>query len=399
MEATIDRDELVRLALLKFVDRFPGVTPSVAGVAPGRVNLMGDHVDYNLGGVLPAALPLVTVMVGGQSGDDSVTVVSMATGIGQSEASFLVPTPSRPLTPGGEGPHWANYVKGVVQGYPVRPLPGFCAVVMSSVPLGSGLSSSAALEVATYSLLQGLCPDVSLSLTERACVCQRAEVEFAGVPCGVMDQFVSFMAMPGHALHIDCRSLHAVPVPVSDMVSVLVVDTGVRHALTSGEYAVRRAQCGEGAAVLGVSSLRDATLTMLQGVGERLGELLVRRVRHVITEMKRVDFSVVALRERDFVRLGELMTESHASLRDDFEVSCPEADQLVLLSSACAGVLGARITGGGFGGCVVAMVTGDSRREQEDNLQGLVRHIQEHYSGQAKFYRAVPSGGAHTLRL
>ncbi|XP_078741306.1 galactokinase isoform X2 [Lampetra fluviatilis] len=361
---------------------------------------MGDHIDYNLGGVLPAALPLVTVMVGGQSGDDSVTVVSMATGIGQSEASFLVPTPSRPLTPGGEGPHWANYVKGVVQGYPVRPLPGFCAVVISSVPLGSGLSSSAALEVATYSFLQGLCPDAeSLTLTERASICQRAEAEFAGVPCGVMDQFVSFMARPGHALHIDCRSLQAVAVEVSGVVSLLVMDTGVRHALTSGEYAVRRAQCCEGAALLGVSSLRDATLAMLEGLGERLGERLVRRVRHVLTEMRRVDVTVAALRERDFVKVGQLMAESHASLRDDYEVSCPEADQLVRLSSACPGVLGARITGGGFGGCVVAMVTGDTRQEEEENLQGLVRHVQEHYSGQAKFYRAEPSGGAHTLHL
>ncbi|XP_075920658.1 galactokinase-like isoform X6 [Petromyzon marinus] len=166
-----DESELVRRALLKFEERFPGITPSVGSVAPGRVNLMGDHVDYNLGGVLPAALPLVTVMVGGQSGDDLVTVVSMATGIGQSEVSFPVPTPSRPLTPGGEGPHWANYVKGVVQGYPVGPLPGICVVVVSSVPLGSGLSSSAALEVATYCLLQGFCPDPGFSPTQRALLC------------------------------------------------------------------------------------------------------------------------------------------------------------------------------------------------------------------------------------
>ncbi|XP_038012762.1 galactokinase [Motacilla alba alba] len=363
----------------------------LAAWAPGRVNLIGEHTDYNDGFVLPMALQLGTVLVGSPTQDDTISIVTTSAEADEPHrVQFLAPRPSSSLSPGQ--PHWANYIKGVIQHYPGGPVPGFSAVVASDIPLGGGLSSSAALEVATYTFLQQLCPDNG-DLVAKALVCQKAEHTFAGMPCGIMDQFISVMGQEGHALLIDCRSLETVLVPLSDAsLAVLITNSNVRHTLTGSEYPTRRRQCEEAAATLGKASLRDATLAELEDARGCLGDEVFRRARHVIGEIARTAQAAEALQHRDYSTFGRLMVESHNSLRDDYEVSCPELDELVAAALEVDEVYGSRMTGGGFGGCTVTLLeAGAADRAQ--------KHIQEKYSGTATFYLTKPSGGAKALPL
>ncbi|NXL75166.1 GALK1 Galactokinase, partial [Leptocoma aspasia] len=363
----------------------------LAAWAPGRVNLIGEHTDYNGGFVLPMALHLGTVLVGSPTQDGTISI--MTTSVEADEphkVQFLAPRPGSSLSPGL--PHWANYVKGVIQHYRGGPVPGFSAVMASDIPLGGGLSSSAALEVATYTFLQQLCPDDG-DLVAKALACQKAEHVFAGMPCGIMDQFISVMGKEGHALLIDCRSLETVLVPLTDAsLAVLITNSNVRHTLTGSEYPTRRRQCEEAAAALGKASLRDATLAELEEARSRLGDEVFRRARHVIGEIARTAQAAEALQHRDYGTFGRLMVESHNSLRDDYEVSCPELDELVAAALEVDGVYGSRMTGGGFGGCTVTLLeAGAAERAQQ--------HIKEKYCGTATFYLTKPSGGAKALPL
>ncbi|XP_040542211.1 galactokinase isoform X1 [Gallus gallus] len=368
-----------------------GGAAAVAAWAPGRVNLIGEHTDYNGGFVLPMALQLGTVLVGSPTQDGTISILTTAPGADEPHrVRFPAPTQSRPLSPGR--PHWANYVKGVIQHYRGGPVPGFNAVIASDVPLGSGLSSSASLEVATYTFLQQLCPDDG-DLVAKALACQQAEHTFASVPCGIMDQFISVMAKENHALLIDCRSLDAVPVPLRDAnLAVLITNSNVRHALTGSEYPTRRRQCQEAAAALGRTTLRDVTMAELEASRSRLGEEVYRRARHVVGEMERTARAAQALRDGDYVTFGMLMVESHNSLRDDYAVSCPELDQLVEAALEVDGVYGSRMTGGGFGGCTVTLLVAEATERAQ-------QHIQEKYSGTATFYVTKPSDGAKVLPL
>jgi galactokinase len=347
--------------------------PASVGSAPGRVNLIGEHTDYNDGFVLPMALGLRTAVAVGPSMDDRWHLVSEHEPVPVVLDGQAVWDKSRR--------DWTAYIRGVIAGFAaagheVEPL---CVAVGSDVPVGAGLSSSAALEVATASALETLL-GVTLDPMDKALLCQRAEHEFAGVPCGLMDQVACVfgdsdgsragwkpappatrLAEPGGAILLDCRTLEVRRVPI-DPASVLVVDSGVRHAHSGGEYASRRLECQQAVAALrsagvAVDALRDATPVMLEAI--RADDLLFRRARHVAIENART-LEAAALLESDapgrFDRFGQLMNESHASLRDDFEVSCPELNRLVELASAQPDVFGARMTGGGFGGCVVAIV-------------------------------------------
>ncbi|NXH48369.1 GALK1 Galactokinase, partial [Dicaeum eximium] len=368
-----------------------GSAAVVAVWAPGRVNLIGEHTDYNDGFVLPMALQLGTVLVGAPTQDRTISIMTTSAEADEPHrVQFPAPSPGSPLSPGK--PHWANYIKGVIQHYRGGPVPGFTAVMASNVPLGGGLSSSAALEVATYTFLQQLCPDDG-DLVAKALVCQKAEHEFAGMPCGIMDQFISVMGKEGHALLIDCRSLQTVLVPLTDAsLAVLITNSNVRHSLTGSEYPTRRRQCEEAAAALGKASLRDATLAELEEARSRLGDEVFRRARHVIGEIARTAQAAEALQHKDYKTFGKLMVESHNSLRDDYEVSCPELDQLVAAALQVDGVYGSRMTGGGFGGCTVTLLeAGAAERAQ--------KHIQEKYSGTATFYLTKPSEGAKALPL
>ena len=342
--------------------------PAAWGVrAPGRVNLIGEHTDYNDGFVLPIAIDRATLAAGARRDDRRVTFRSRQA---DGEATVDLDAPVEP----GE-PAWANYPRGVAAGLLATGagLAGCDILFDSDVPLGSGLSSSASLEVAAALALlaaaggegtpkaaslrdEGVSP--SPRLQQLAAICQRAEHEFAGAPCGIMDPSVVLMAREGAALLLDCRSGETEHVPFDDPSAVvLVVDTQVRHAIGGGEYAERRRQCETAARKLGVPSLRDlgeADLARAAADGRIAGKDLMR-ARHVVGEIARTPRAAEALRGRDMKAFGELMAASHASLRDDYEVSCPELDAVVELAGAREGVFGARMTGGGFGGCAIVL--------------------------------------------
>ncbi len=330
-----------------------GALPRWAARAPGRVNLIGEHTDYNGGLVLPMAIDRECWAVGGPARDGGVSrlystdldvevAVDLRAPIVAGAGAAVIGSPM-------------SYVLGVLAQFQRRcgGVPNVEVAVASSVPLGGGLSSSASLEVAVATLMEAVL-DVELGPLEKARLCQRAEHEFAGVPCGLMDQMASVGGVEGHALLIDCGSDAMTPVAIPDGAGVLVVNTNVRHALASGEYAVRRAACERAAAKLGLGSLRDADAGVLAGAG--LSEEERRCVRHVVTENARVLMAAEALRAGDLQGFGVLMRESHASLRDDYRVSCAELDLVVATLDACGGVYGARMTGAGFGGCAVALV-------------------------------------------
>ena len=317
--------------------------------APGRVNLIGEHVDYNDGFVLPMAIERhVSIRVRPRA-DEKVTLATERD--------------PRPVTLDLAGPidprerHWSNYPAGVIEGFRRRgfAIPGFDATISATLPAGGGLSSSAALEVATATAIEALCGR-SLPPDEKALLCQAAEHQFAQVPCGIMDQFAVCHGVAGHALLLDCRSRAIRPVPLGDAVRVLVFDSGVKHSLADGEYAKRRAECASAAAHLGVGSLRDLTPAGLERGATRLPATELARARHVVGEIARVPAFVAALGSGDLATAGRLMHESHRSLSVDYAVSCVELDRIVELSRGIPGVVGCRMTGGGFGGCAVALV-------------------------------------------
>ena len=335
--------------------------------APGRVNLIGEHTDYNDGFVLPMAIDRRAAAAVAPNGEPCCRVVALDRG--GEVASF------EGRTRDASTPAWARYAEGVAALLRARGVgvPMFDAALASDVPPGGGLSSSAAIEVAFGVALSALASE-TLDPMSLALLCQRAEHEFAGVPCGLMDQLAAVFGRSGHALLIDCRTVEVRPVPIdAARASVLVVDSGVRHELASGEYARRRAECERAVAELakhdpGVRALRDAT----EGAVERSGlePTLRRRARHVVRENERTLEAARLLETGDMPGVGRLMLESHASLRDDYEVSCPELDALVEIAAATPGVFGARMTGGGFGGCVVALVEPQRAHEAGGAIAG-----------------------------
>lgn len=329
--------------------------PIVAVRAPGRVNLIGEHTDYNDGFVFPMAIDREIAIVGRKRNDRQVRVCS---GEYEEVVEFNLD-----LIESSETSTWSNYFKGTIDvlqkaGYR---LAGLDAVVLGNVPQGAGLSSSAAFEVATATLCDELF-GLNISPKEKAVLAQKAENEFVGVACGIMDQFISAAGKAGHGLFLDCRSLEYEHVPLHlDDAAVMVINTNKRRGLVDSEYNTRRRECEIGAAFFAkldpaVKALRDVTLEQFEAHQESLDDVVRRRCRHVITECARTLESVEALRAGDLNTFGQLMNASHDSLRDDFEVSCRELDVIVELARGVEGVYGARMTGGGFGGCAVALV-------------------------------------------
>lgn len=349
--------------------------PQWAGCAPGRVNLIGEHVDYNDGYVLPMCLPTVTVLVGSRNNSDEIHLHSdSARADKPTDITFEVPKVKK-LTPGV--PKWANYVKGVVSVFndTVTTVPGFNAVILSSVPMGSGLSSSAALEVATYTFLESITDEKTLKLTEKALACQKAEHTFAGVPCGIMDQYVSVMGEEGSALLIDCKTHEARHIPLGDdhHFLFLLINSNVHHELSSSEYALRRATAASVLDKLQRTSFRDVSLKSLadKHAQKILTDVEYKRGHHIVTEIERTYKGANALKDGDFEAFGKLMNESHDSLRDDYEVSCKELDDIVHCAQALPGVLGSRMTGGGFGGCAITLV-------HKDNVNEVISKVKAH---------------------
>ncbi len=326
--------------------------------APGRVNLIGEHTDYNDGFVMPCAIGLSThVAISGRADRRLVIRSQQRSGECEFEIDQLPPHKI------GE---WCDYVLGVARGLQEtgHRLQGANLLVRGGVPIGGGLSSSAAIEVASALALTWL-NGISLPLTDLAKLCQRAENAFVGARCGVMDQFVSCLGLAGHALLLDCRSLQFELLPIPEHVRLVICNTMVKHELAGGEYNRRRQECEEGVQRLcrhypGIRALRDVTIEQLEKCVDDLPPIIYKRCCHVVEENQRVCAAAESLRRGDLAGFGERMRESHRSLRDLYEVSCRELDLMVEAAEGLRGYYGGRMTGGGFGGCTVNMVEASS---------------------------------------
>ncbi len=364
---------------------------TITAAAPGRVNLIGEHIDYCDGFVMPFAIDRYIVIAGCANGTSEAHITSAMS----DEIVTLNLTKAK--EPGM--PKWANYIRGVIRGFQDRGhhIPGFDAYILSSVPGGAGLSSSAALECAAATFLEGLL-DTVLDTREKALLCQKAEHDFAQVPCGIMDQFASAFGKPNRLVLIDCRSGEPELVPFENPdLTVLISNTMVHHELSDGGYAARRRHTEEGLALLGKASWRDVTAADVQANWEKLGEPVNRRARHVVGEISRTIAAAAALARNDFETLGPLMAASHDSLRDDFEVSCSELDIMVGIARKIGrngGVIGARMTGGGFGGSTVTLC--ESRKASEI-ASTLASEYEKATSIVPQILASRPSLGAHLI--
>lgn len=327
--------------------------------APGRVNLIGEHTDYNEGFVFPVAIDREVRYAVSPRDDRKVVLRSLNF---DAESEFSLSN----ITKDADQP-WSNYVRGIAAalqeaGHVLR---GMNAVIEGDVPLGSGLSSSAAMEIGALLAFEAV-SGFQIEPVSAARLAQKAENQFVGVNCGIMDQFISRLGKKGHALLIDCRSLSYEPVPVGgDEVRIVVADSKVKRGLVDSEYNKRRAECERAVVLLSgrlsnIGALRDVTPEQLVAHADLLADVTLRRARHVVTEDDRCLRSVEALRAGDLEAFGKLMNQSHISLRDDYEVSCRELDLLVEAAWAVSGVLGSRMTGAGFGGCTVSLVRADA---------------------------------------
>jgi galactokinase len=335
-----------------------GREPKWIAAAPGRVNIIGEHTDYNDGFVFPMAIERYTVIA---AAPNNLPTITLRSALGQGAAAVELGQSPRPGAKGA----WSNYPVGVIAGFMARKLVpvGFDALINSTVPLGGGLSSSASLEVATATLMEAVL-GAKLDPVDKALLCQKAEHEYAGMPCGIMDQFISALGQKDHMLLLDCRSRRTELVPFTDKtMAILITNTNVKHELTGSEYPTRRRQCEAAAKALGVPSLRDASGELLERSRAGMDEVVFRRARHVIGEIARTPLAAAAIRGGDWAQAGKAMYASHASLKDDYEVSCSELDTVVEIARSIGpsgGVFGCRMTGGGFGGCAVALVRTDA---------------------------------------
>ena len=371
-----------------------GRPPRWIAAAPGRVNVIGEHTDYNDGFVLPMAIEFYTVMAADRPVDGK-NVITLRSTFEKEPAVIDLSVPVKISTP-----KWGNYPRGVVAGFQARGVnPGGLDVFLhSTVPLGSGLSSSAALEVCTATLIEAVTGQ-TIDPIEKALLAQKAEHDFAGVPCGIMDQFISALGREGHLLLLDCRTRKTELVPMSDpAVALLIINTNVKHELGSGEYAKRRAECEEAARILGVASLRDATPDQLERAKSKMTDVVFRRARHVIGEIERTVHAAEGIRQSNWPTVGQFMYASHASLRDDYEVSCKELDVVVDIAEDIGfkgGVYGCRMTGGGFGGCCVALVKAEA-------IAAITQKIATDYKAKtgidAVIFSSRPAAGATIIK-
>ncbi len=392
-KAAIHKKQPVYDVVAQFQGRF-GREPEWVIVAPGRVNLIGDHTDYNDGFVFPMAIERETVIAAARR-DESPQPVFRAYSLSLDEDDEFEVSRGRLDSTG----KWTDYIKGVLAEFLGRGLAAesLDILVESNVPMGCGLSSSAALQVATAKLLQQL---GTAAVSDEAIpgLCQAAEHEFAGVPVGIMDPFCIANARKGHGVYLDCRTFEAEHIPFDDTdTAVLIVDSKVTRELRSGAYAERRAQCDQACRIMGIDKLRDASDETVEAARQALGDVCYRRARHVTTEDARTISAVSAMRASDWARFGELMYESHNSLKDDFETSCREIDVLIGLASEIGirgGVYGARMTGGGFGCCVVALI---DRNKADDIIDALAAGYQRATDKTLSAYVSSPAPGARAV--
>ena len=366
--------------------------PAMRCMAPGRVNLIGEHTDYSGGFVMPAAIDFRTIATIRPRSDGRILLDSK-------NMKETVSYPADPLPEAGRN-HWSDYPMGVAWSLAkegVR-LAGFELALEGDVPLGAGLSSSASIEVATALALLELA-GASLPLATLALACQRAENAFVGAQSGIMDQFIACAGQQDHALLLDCRSLEYRLLPIPPHVRLIICNSMVKHEHASGQYNVRRAEVEEGTRILqrhfpSIVALRDATEMQLMECRAQMPENVFRRCRHIITENKRVELAALALERGDLAAFGALMEEAHRSIRDDFEASCSELDTLVEIASGISGCYGARMTGGGFGGCTVNLV----EESQSDHFRRQIHAQYRAATGiDADIYLCRASAGARRI--
>jgi galactokinase len=369
----------------KFLETF-GAEPDLVAAAPGRVNLIGEHIDYSDGFVLPFAIKDRTLVAARKRDDTTVRIASAQ------RRNKIVTVDISAVKPGLKG-EWERYALGVLWALGVNE--GVDLLIDGHVPLGAGLSSSAALECSVATAMNHLF-DLGFNLEELARLTQKAENQYVGVPCGIMDQSVSLMATQGSALLLDCRDLTTKNIPfdvASSGLELLIIDTQAHHALTDGGYAERRASCESVVAKLGITSLRELSMEQLENSRGLLTETEFVRARHAVTEMKRVLECVEALSNSDFEKVGQLINQSHASLRGDYTVSCPELDTAVEAALA-AGALGSRMVGGGFGGSAIALIQASKTTE-------TIKAVEKAFSSKGfkapRFFTSLPSQGAELL--
>ncbi|MCX8617462.1 galactokinase [Gilliamella sp. B2923] len=367
-----------------------GYQPDTVVQAPGRVNLIGEHTDYNDGYVLPCAINYQTVISCHKRSDNIIRVIALDYHHQQDEFSLDKPIEKHPNY------QWANYVRGVVKHLKkyANNIHGADFVISGNVPQGAGLSSSASLEVAVGKMFQVLY-QLPLDGTKLALIGQEAENQFVGCNCGIMDQLISALGEAQHALLIDCRTLGTHPVSIPDDLAVVIINSNIKRGLVDSQYNTRREQCEAAAEALGVRALRDASLAELEVIESTLDPVVFKRARHVITENERTLLASHALEVRDYKLLSLLMAQSHKSMRDDFEITVPAIDYLVeIVHKVIGDEGGVRMTGGGFGGCVVALVP----KDKVDDVKAVVHnHYQQKFGIKETCYVCQPSEGASAI--
>ncbi|MDR1269685.1 MAG: galactokinase [Planctomycetaceae bacterium] len=385
--------KLVAETKSKFLKKYETEPVWIVAV-PGRVNLIGEHTDYNDGFVFPMAIERYTVIAAAPNNAADADVYSV-----NKEESVTIKLDGSATPP--QTVVWSSYIQGVVQNaveagfHPMS----FRAIINSSVPLEGGLSSSASLEVATATLIEAITGQ-KFDPVQKALLCQKAEHLFAKMPCGIMDQFISAMGREGYAMLLDCRSRVPKMIPFDDLdIAVLIINSNVKHQLTGSEYPDRRRQCEKAAQLLGVPMLRDATLRQLEEVQsvfnkEPDGNICFRRARHIITENDRTVDMADEIIHKNWKTCGKLMYESHVSMRDDFEITCAEIDILVEIARSTDGVIGSRMTGGGFGGCTVSLV----KSSKAANISKVISKQYKTKTGiEPTFFATRPAQGALIL--
>jgi galactokinase len=384
--------------ITKFQERFREAPAHIIR-APGRVNLLGEHVDYNDGFVLPIAIDRATWLAFSPSDTDQTTLVALDL---SEEVSFTAETlPAKTDTAGKPLPTWALYPAGVMWALKEAGLttPALKGMYSSNVPQGSGLSSSASVEMA-FTLAWQTLSEWQLPAMERALLGQKAENQYVGVNCGIMDQFASACGEQDRLLHLDCRSLAWDTLPLPNDMAIVIADTKMRRALTSGEYNKRRADCEEAVRILsadlpGITSLRDVSVDTFNRLASRLPERVEMRARHVVEEIDRTQRAIPLLEQGDMTEFGKLVNQCHASLRDLYEVSIPELDTMVEIAQDLPGCYGARLTGAGFGGCTVNLVV----RAQADAFSSALATGYETETGfPPEIYICSASKGAEVIK-
>ncbi|CAF3401066.1 unnamed protein product [Rotaria sp. Silwood1] len=402
-EKLITVEELQSNLLNAYHEEFPNDEPTICAFAPGRVNLIGEHSDYNNGFVFPMAISVGT-MIMGKALDDQENKKCYFRTLAQDlkESKSFELDLMEPITR-LESPKWGNYVVGVLALFLERIKANkkkpFRALISTSVPIGGGLSSSASIEVAMCTFLEILyqdeyAHDLQLTNIEKALLCCKAEQTYANVPCGIMDQYTSCLAKADNAILIDCQNNTSRYVLFNDKsLCILVTNSNVKHELVSGKFAENVGHCQYAAKILGHNTLRDvASIDELEQAHDKMSPITYRRAHHVITEIQRTQAGAQALENGDYNEFGRLMYESHESLRTYFEVSCAELDQLVDLARSVDGVFGSRMTGAGFGGCTVTLV-------KKSSVEKCMETIKNNYKGKASFYQFEPSDGARSIDI